>query len=204
VNHDEFNKGIKRVTEAFKTKDAPGLTQDMASELARRWLPYAPGLWDKMCSWVIDNCRFRPRPADFNKAYEATSRSYYQERSDANECQMCDGTGFMEAYYLVGELPYQGVRPCSVCNTNFQYRGHKVKAPMRDISYEEYCRLLNLPKAPAPSVIRSKGDMEPIPIERRTEILAEVYSLYPESELLAWMLQDSQKRQAVEAKRGEK
>ena len=142
MNDCEFEKSLGEVQTILG--DIPTIT---ISHIRSKYLTCSSGLWTKMCAWILEHCRFAPKPVEFRKAYEACNQTWREEKAtESPGCPDCRG-GFQPAFYIANGMPYQGIIPCLVCNSNQHVPKGHVKIE-RFINSAEYQKLLEQNRNP--------------------------------------------------------
>jgi hypothetical protein len=141
MNRYDFDEGLERIKRTF-----PKLDDGTIDEVERRWMGLDVSLWRLMCSWVIENATFAPKPAKFKEAHAVCRKSWRSESlaEKKKDCPRCfKSSGFNWIYYRANNgFPYSGITPCLNCNRD-QHIPHsdiKIESYMPEKEWDAICR----------------------------------------------------------------
>jgi len=190
MNKGEFKIEMDRIWRNYSKQEDTLFEDDVWQKYSNRH----PALFRRIVTHILERTTFFPRLAAFYQAEQAVVDTWREQNRQEAKCPTCGGTGFQPVYYTIlragGEIPCSGVRPCRTCN---RYKPKHATTAHRDITREEYLKLMGLLFSPEPA-IASEENEEGISLRRRLDITADTYKQYPHSEILAWMMQDLQRR----------
>jgi len=128
----EFEEGLTRLQKAHGDM-SEGIIEIVTEKYSGKHVE----LWNLMIDFLIENCRFKPKPPDFKDAFFKTVEKWNATHRESKECTQCGKTRYKMVFFRKKDIDYSGLAPCYECNSG-QKKLQKSVEEITFISTEEY------------------------------------------------------------------